>query len=119
MNAIEVIVLNDFALYMAIEALENLGQDSLAEGLKAIQGSARVPIPMILHCPKCHTQHIDAPGETIEVRGGEVCVDKWDNPPHRSHKCQKCNTTWRPADVCTTGVARIETKGKADTWSPE
>ena len=30
--------------------------------------------------------------------------------PHRSHKCVHCGNVWRPADVCTVGVSRIETK---------
>lgn len=60
------------------------------------------PIKMILHCPKCHVQHIDE------------ATTKWSNPPHRSHQCQHCGTIWRPADVCTEGVATIATKGKHD-----
>lgn len=58
------------------------------------------PIDMILHCPACGRQHIDAP------HGG------WTNPPHRSHLC---GHVWRPADVATNGVAAIETKGSADS----
>lgn len=63
------------------------------------------PIPMVLHCPKCHTQHIDVP----EPEKG------WTNPPHKSHLCHSCGTVWRPADVPTTGVAAIATRGKQDT----
>lgn len=65
-----------------------------------------VPVPMILHCPKCHVQHIDAATET------------WANPPHRSHLCLTCGCIWRPADIATEGVAEIETSGAADTWFP-
>lgn len=67
------------------------------------------PIPMILHCPKCKEQHIDEPSE------------EWDNPPHRSHACQTpgCGCIWRPADVATTGVLSITTKGKSDNWHPD
>lgn len=74
------------------------------------------PIDMVLHCPKCGMQHIDAPSETREIRGGELCIDRWDNPPHRSHKCSACGTIWRPADVATNGVREIQTRGTADTW---
>ncbi len=63
-------------------------------------------LPMVLHCPVCHKQHIDKPNE---ARG-------WTNPPHRSHECQHCGTVWRPADVATTGVEGLETRGAADTW---
>lgn len=80
------------------------------------------PIPMVLHCPTCGMQHIDEP-EWINVgpdergrRGAAAIV--WDNPPHRSHLCHGCGTIWRPADVPTTGVERITTKGKADNWEP-
>jgi len=61
-------------------------------------------IPMVLHCPSCGLQHIDAPSPG------------WDNPPHRSHLCHGCGTIWRPADVPTVGVEAIQTRGVADTW---
>ena len=64
------------------------------------------PIPMILHCPQCAAQHIDAP----DPKAG------WNNPPHRSHLCNACGTLWRPANVPTTGVAAIGTRGRSDTW---
>jgi len=70
------------------------------------------PISMILHCPSCGMQHIDAPEEGDGTRGPPNGV--WDNPPHRSHLCHGCGTIWRPSDVPTTGVASIQTKGKAD-----
>lgn len=63
------------------------------------------PIPMILFCPTCGEQHIDAPNPTIG----------WDDPPHRSHQCQACQHIWRPADVATTGVREIQTRGTADS----
>ena len=62
------------------------------------------PIPMLLFCPRCGAQHIDAPQPE----------KNWDNPPHKSHECQSCSYVWRPADVPTTGVAEIETKGSRD-----
>jgi hypothetical protein len=72
----------------------------------------RKPIPMILHCPNCKTQHVDAP----EPETG------WNNPPHKSHKCRPqdggCGTVWRPADVPTVGVKSINSRGDADTWQP-
>ncbi|MDO5947873.1 hypothetical protein [Burkholderia cepacia] len=68
------------------------------------------PIPMLLFCPACGLQHVDAPEP---ARDGE---EAWDNPPHRSHKCHACETVWRPADVPTVGVASIQTSGQADNW---
>lgn len=94
------------------------------------------PIPMILHCPICHHQHIDQPESEAEYKTrilnsviehpaqdrAEAMAgvlfpfsERWSNPPHRSHKCAYCGCIWRPADVVTTGVAEIKTKGKADT----
>ena len=72
----------------------------------AAWGGEPAPVPMILHCPTCGTQHIDLPDERIG----------WTNPPHKSHLCLACGCIWRPADVPTTGVEKIETVGKADTW---
>jgi hypothetical protein len=65
------------------------------------------PVPMILHCPTCGFQHVDEPDPAAD----------WDNPPHRSHLCAACGKIWRPADVLTTGVREIATRGSADTWA--
>lgn len=65
------------------------------------------PLPMVLHCPLCHVQHVDEPTEA------------WENPPHRSHLCHNCGCVWRPADVPTVGVKAVQTRGKADTWPHE
>ena len=81
------------------------------------------PIDMVLHCPECHAQHIDGPelesipwvevGAPLSPRNVHAA---WANPPHRSHLCHQCGTIWRPADVCTNGVAAIGTRGRGDTW---
>ncbi|MFM0163849.1 hypothetical protein PQR39_25980 [Paraburkholderia sediminicola] len=81
------------------------------------------PINMLLFCPKCGTQHIDAPEpEKLEPFDSGADIEyirtpAWTNPPHRSHKCGACRTIWRPADVPTNGVAAVSTCGKADTWA--
>ncbi len=67
--------------------------------------SAQGPVPMVLHCPRCRLQHIDAPDER---------TPDWQNPPHRSHLCHGCGLIWRPADVPTIGVERTQTTGKSD-----
>ena len=81
------------------------------------------PIDMVLHCPVCHAQHIDAPefnNTRVDPHPSSTGEDdpalSWDNPPHRSHLCHKCGTIWRPADVPTNGVAAVSTRGKADNW---
>jgi hypothetical protein len=76
---------------------------TLAEGSKP---SAPAPIDMLLFCPSCGAQHVDVP----EPEKG------WTNPPHKSHLCHGCGSTWRPADVPTNGVQAVRTRGKADTW---
>jgi hypothetical protein len=65
-------------------------------------------IEMILFCPACGVQHIDMPEPEIG----------WTNPPHRSHMCANCHHIWRPADVETTGVENIKTKGQFDNEPP-
>ena len=53
---------------------------------------ARLPKPMILHCPECHVQHLDE---------GE-----WATRPHKTHQCQNCKHEWRPFPYPTVGVAQ-------------
>jgi hypothetical protein len=89
------------------------------------------PVPMLLFCPHCGTQHVDAPEAftptgRCECSGPDECEaceqnraayeETWQNPPHRSHKCHACGCIWRPADVATTGVETIATVGKKDNW---
>lgn len=64
------------------------------------------PIDMVLHCPACGMQHIDAPDDRSP---------DWKNEPHRSHLCHGCGHIWRPADVPTNGVYSVRTAGKADS----
>jgi len=72
-------------------------------GWLARSRTPREAIPMILYCPRCHHQHIDKPSGV------------WSNPPHRSHLCSACGWIWRPADVATTGVKNIQTRGEHDS----
>lgn len=85
--------------------------------LAAAPASPAAPIDMVLHCPACGKQHVDAvedlpmamPGSMAEGSAG------WVNPPHRSHLCHACGHIWRPADVPTNGVQAVKTTGKADS----
>lgn len=65
---------------------------------------AEAPIDMLLFCPTCNAQPIDAPSED------------WSNPPHKSHLCHICGEIWRPCDRPTNGIESICTKGSDDTW---
>jgi len=75
------------------------------QGLQVAEGVAE-PVDMVLHCPACGLQHIDAPDERTA---------DWKNEPHRSHLCHGCGHIWRPADVPTNGVQAVKTPGKADS----
>ncbi|WP_208452590.1 VRR-NUC domain-containing protein [Burkholderia gladioli] len=94
-----------------------------ADKRAALSPATAEPIPMLLFCPGCGTQHIDRPESHAEADASiglqikEVVT--WTNPPHRSHLCHACGIVWRPADVATVGVEAIETSGKADTWTKE
>lgn len=86
------------------------------------------PIDMVLHCPQCGYQHIDAPEPNADwcdgcdpdnCQGcGAASTGKWTNPPHRSHLCANCKFVWRPCDVATNGVLAIQTKGEKDKPLP-
>lgn len=79
-------------------------------------GIPALPINMVLFCPACGVQHIDAPEPRDPGLGSDLDdVERWTNPPHRSHLCASCGHIWRPADVPTNGVAAVETKGKNDS----
>lgn len=72
--------------------------NALSESLRR----AALPVDMLIFCPKCRLQHVDAPH------------DEWTNPPHRTHECQGCGHLWRIADIPTNGVATLHSKGRND-----
>jgi hypothetical protein len=94
-------------------------RDAIAEG--SVQ--AKAPVDMVLFCPRCGTQHVDAPEDVDLFRstmlqiGGlrETNPKPWTNPPHKSHLCHTCGCIWRPADVPTNGVERTKTRGANDS----
>ncbi|WP_439586947.1 hypothetical protein [Hydrogenophaga sp.] len=97
-------------------------RDLLIECRAALEAASQPPgadwpIDMVLFCPNCGKQHIDAPEQVNEARP-VLYADAWTNPAHRSHLCHDCGCIWRPADVPTNGVASVKTKGSADTWPP-
>jgi hypothetical protein len=81
------------------------------------------PVDMVLFCPRCGTQHVDAPEDVDLFRstmlqiGGlrEANPKPWTNPPHKSHLCHTCGCIWRPADVPTNGVQALKTRGANDS----
>jgi uncharacterized protein YlaI len=60
------------------------------------------PIKMILFCPVCHHQHIDAPepGSPADYLNAK----RWTNPPHKTHLCHGCGNLWKPSLHATEGV---------------
>lgn len=106
--------------------------------------SEPIPLESIVFCPVCARQHIDEPdleiaelaqlrkehelsslgdkpysiaaeklGRLLELEAKEK--ELWSNPPHKSHLCQFCGTTFRLVDGYTVGVESI-TPGERDTW---
>jgi len=78
--------------------------EHIVESCTAPDLHALPPLPVVIFCPNCRTQHIDAPAPERD----------WDNPPHRSHECTACGFTFRVADVPTEGVKEITTRGQHD-----
>lgn len=115
---------DQIAVALALQKYHEKYDRNTPDELKEMRLDPVMPyvIPMILWCPNCGTQHIDAPEphkpDCVLVRHPAMEVvcscGAWQNPPHRSHRCHKCSWIWRPADVPTTGVAEIETRGKQD-----
>lgn len=109
----------------------------LEMALEVLQEKCK-PIDMVLFCPNCGSQHIDAPEEDGCRNGCRYSAEVgapppyscrarcyympyktsmlWTNPPHRSHLCAFCKFIWRPADVPTNGAAAIKTKGEHDSF---
>lgn len=105
------------ALQTYLEESDGITVSMPSEVVHALLSRARseavaAPIDMVLLCPKCNFQHIDAPDEPGTAMAG---IPRWTNPPHRSHQCHSCGHVWRPADVETNGVAAVNTKGKRDS----
>lgn len=99
-------------------------QSHVAAPTPAAQADSQsAPIDMVLHCPKCGLQHVDAADPPITVLEATLRANplsmpapqRWSNPPHRSHLCHGCGHIWRPADAPTNGVAAVKTMGKADS----
>lgn len=61
------------------------------------------PIPMILHCPMCHTRHIDEGEFATRAHHTHACQGYL---PHDSRR-RRCGNVWRPALVPTVGVEAL------------
>lgn len=86
---------------------------------RAVQQLRDKPIPVVINCPECGLQHVDAPAPCSlhECTHSGVCYasangqaekcDRWDNPPHRVHKCAGCGCLFEVASVNTVGVGSL------------
>lgn len=113
------VVSKDFTMPVEVAGSLEPGAMQMLVPSESVQFPAALPIDMVLHCPKCHLQHIDAPESPKRTAAanslaGVPAGGLWNNPPHRSHLCSGCGWVWRPADVCTNGVAAVKTVGKND-----
>ena len=105
-------VLKDEAQY----ASHPRAKDAMMKAAALLQADA-APIDMVLYCPKCHTQHIDAPEPGKLISGGPSAGrvrQGWTNPPHKSHLCHGCGHIWRPSDTPTNGVIATASGKDAD-----
>ena len=82
----------------ALKAMDEMWDhiEDLERRLKSVRPES-APIDMLLFCPRCGMQHVDAPNE----------AQGWTNPPHATHTCQGCGLLWRPSNVNTNGVLHI------------
>lgn len=80
----------DNCLFPLYAASPNMSQQ--VAPTQPLTGAGAV-VPMELHCPFCHEQHIDE---------GE-----WATRPHKTHLCAYCEHQWRPANIPTVGVRSI------------
>lgn len=98
---------NDSALMVRVsweERCKQLGEAATSYCMELREAEQQVeqlradrdkPIDMMLWCPKCGFQHVDA------------AEGEWTNPPHKSHLCHNCTHIWRPAEVFTNGVQDV------------
>lgn len=96
------------AIRYTAAALNELAKNVVSALSELAKNQVSPPIDVVLPCPVCGANHIDAP----EPENG------WTNPPHRSHVCAYCKCVWRPADVATNGVEAVKTRGKLDNYPP-
>lgn len=76
--------------------------DAIDEAI-AFVSKEPAPVNMVLHCPRCGLQHIDAPEDTDSFRDlmfkhagvVEAHPMPWTNPPHKSHLCSRCKFIWQ------------------------
>jgi len=78
---------------------------SLLQRNEELERQLAQPIDMLLFCPVCGLQHVDAADER---------TPGWTNPPHKSHLCHGCGHIWRPSDRPTNGVVATKTHGERD-----
>lgn len=90
---------NDSDMARAVMAELNTLTELVTAALTAQPvAQAGKPIEMILHCPACHSQHIDE---------GE-----WATRAHHKHLCAVCRARWQPSLVDTVGVERLGAEGE-------
>jgi hypothetical protein len=102
---------------LLLRVVDAASKHGAMEREKALFAMVIKPIDLVLSCPACGEKHVDAPDHEHYggMTTGEGHVPRWENPPHRSHKCHACNYIWRPSDFPTNGVASIQTKGQNDS----
>lgn len=89
--------------------------EQLARDIADRYNAAGNPIDVVMYCPKCNTQHIDAPETEAAYFTRRALPKRWMNPPHKSHLCAACKFVWRPSDHPTNGITATVSGKDADT----
>lgn len=65
--------------------------EEIEAAYRADRAERAAPIDMVLFCPNCGKQHVDAPEPDLgPSKDGSGDMPLWSNPPHRSHLCHDC-----------------------------
>lgn len=105
---------------------DDMGYRWLADYEDLAAGLPAAPLDIVVFCPKCGVQHIDAPepdkcetcGMSDDHGGADHTFKAWLNPPHKTHRCHNCNHKFRPANVPTNGVATLPGLTKVNSQTP-
>lgn len=94
------------------QMIEGINEKYRQEGYRL---ALNTPLDMLLWCPRCFEQHVDESNpfvcETCGLYGENECIcdvfNPWLNPPHKTHRCNFCNHTWKPSIRPTNGVIEL------------
>jgi hypothetical protein len=97
-----VVPYGDGQLEVTMQVVNGKSTTERISELTAQLAAAEAPIPVVIHCPKCHLQHVDVDEET----------GLWATARHhKKHLCKPedggCGYVWAPANRYTVGVHQL------------